>query len=652
MKRILSIFLCIAMLSSMIAMTAVAYDEDVYNGITNENIMSFKVTDGNSGEEKTTFKPGDTIFITGTMDSIWGDPEIDDDVTGYEGNVLPGAYGMSTFTTAMVFPIDVFTPKAGASAAGKSTIANFSGICPVTKTALADAKKTGFYSFITEALTMNEDEDQYTFFTGSGELCTWKLTVNEDAAAGTYLLPVGAYAITDYETGAADGLIPKWEFFGNWYADLGHSDSQLNDRAVKFVSPTGQNVNDDPTQGAYIAITIEGEGGSVTPPEPPVVEDPMSFEFAAADGSYVAGDTVEVVLSVKNNEGLDQDAISSHFEFDNSALKLIGISTPIAGLEAPELSFDSLNAQGKYEDLGKLTSIDAFFTGSASVTEDCALITLTFEVLPTAAGAETKVIGASNEAHEYPDAVIKLAANHTHDFKENVTPATCTTKGYTDTACACGLTYRTAEESAKGHTASTDPADTISVPATCTERGYTTTKCSVCGGAAKVTYSDALGHDFEQIVSEVSCTTDGFTMNKCKTCGHEEDKVITATAYGHKNPDGSDAYGEPYISTKPTTSSVGYWGKDCSICGDTWEFEEIKKLDIMWGDNDMNGKINLGDVAVLLKHIAKWKNLYISLDNADVTHDGRINALDASKLLKYIAKWPNIDLSAGATVVG
>jgi len=246
--------------------------------------------------------------------------------------------------------------------------------------------------------------------------------------------------------------------------------------------------------------------------------------------------------------------------------------------------------------------------------------------------------------------VIKLAANHTHDFKENVTPATCTTKGYTDTACDCGLTYRTAEEPSLGHTASTNPADTISVPATCTERGYTTTKCSVCGGAAKVEYADALGHDFENIVSEVSCTSDGFTMKKCKTCGHEEDKVITDTAYGHKHPDGSDAYGEDFVAQKPTTNAVGYMGKKCAICGDIWMHTEIPILPVKYGDCNMDGKINLADASTLLKKIAKWE-LYFSVENADVNHDGRVNLVDANKLLKYLAKWPNIDLSAGSTQV-
>ena len=298
MKRIISMFLTVTMLASMIAMAVSAYDQDVYESITNENVMSFKVTD-ELGNEKDSFEAGDQIWITGTMDSIWGDPTIEDDVYGYEGNILPGAYGMSAFTTAMVFPLDVFTPKAGASAAGKSTIANFGATCPVTKTSLTDAKKTGFYSFITEALPMNEDEDQYTPFTGSGELCTWKLTVNEDAAPGTYLLPIGAYGITDLETGAANGLVPKWEFFGNWYADLGHSDSQLNDRVVKFVSPTGQNVNDDPTQGAYIAIQV---GGAATEEDIAAAAEFDALVDAIGTDIWAAGDALRI--DAVNNDGL------------------------------------------------------------------------------------------------------------------------------------------------------------------------------------------------------------------------------------------------------------------------------------------------------------------------------------------------------------
>lgn len=56
------------------------------------------------------------------------------------------------------------------------------------------------------------------------------------------------------------------------------------------------------------------------------------------------------------------------------------------------------------------------------------------------------------------------------------------------------------------------------------------------------------------------------------------------------------------------------------------------------GDTNGNGKINLADVSLMLKHIAKW-NVPINAEAADVTDDSKVNLADAALLLKYIAKW-------------
>lgn len=55
---------------------------------------------------------------------------------------------------------------------------------------------------------------------------------------------------------------------------------------------------------------------------------------------------------------------------------------------------------------------------------------------------------------------------------------------------------------------------------------------------------------------------------------------------------------------------------------------------------DVNGdtKINLADVSLILKYIAKW-DVVLDLDAADVTDDGNVNLADVSLMLKYIAKW-------------
>ncbi len=56
------------------------------------------------------------------------------------------------------------------------------------------------------------------------------------------------------------------------------------------------------------------------------------------------------------------------------------------------------------------------------------------------------------------------------------------------------------------------------------------------------------------------------------------------------------------------------------------------------GDVNGDGKINLGDVAMLLKHIAKW-NTDIHVSAIDANLDNKENLADAAHILKYIAKW-------------
>ncbi len=56
------------------------------------------------------------------------------------------------------------------------------------------------------------------------------------------------------------------------------------------------------------------------------------------------------------------------------------------------------------------------------------------------------------------------------------------------------------------------------------------------------------------------------------------------------------------------------------------------------GDANRDGKVNVNDVTLLLKHIAKW-DVVIDLNLAEVNDDGKINISDVTLILKYIAKW-------------
>ena len=64
---------------------------------------------------------------------------------------------------------------------------------------------------------------------------------------------------------------------------------------------------------------------------------------------------------------------------------------------------------------------------------------------------------------------------------------------------------------------------------------------------------------------------------------------------------------------------------------------------VTYGDSNGDGKINMLDVLLMRKHIAK-QPVELDFVASDVTHDDKLNMLDVLKLRKFIAKQP-VDLS-------
>ena len=73
---------------------------------------------------------------------------------------------------------------------------------------------------------------------------------------------------------------------------------------------------------------------------------------------------------------------------------------------------------------------------------------------------------------------------------------------------------------------------------TCEEQGYTTHTCELCGDSYKDSYTDALGHEWDEgkVTKEATCTEDGETTFTCKTCGKTKTEKIDAL--GHKFENG------------------------------------------------------------------------------------------------------------------
>ena len=98
--------------------------------------------------------------------------------------------------------------------------------------------------------------------------------------------------------------------------------------------------------------------------------------------------------------------------------------------------------------------------------------------------------------------------------------------------------------------------------ATCT----TPQLCTKCGAVIKNT----LGHDYQEDVTAPTCTAMGFTTFTCSRCGDTYDGAYT-------NPTGHTP-SEWIVDKEPDQDSAGSRHKECTVCGEVLETEELEKL--------------------------------------------------------------------------
>ena len=168
---------------------------------------------------------------------------------------------------------------------------------------------------------------------------------------------------------------------------------------------------------------------------------------------------------------------------------------------------------------------------------------------------------------DYTTYAEKPALNHSYNAA--VTNPTCTTAGYTTYTCSvCGDTYKDDEVAALGHTAGEVVVEN-NVDATCTEDGSydNVVYCTVCDDeiSRNTVTVDALGHDYEAVVTAPTCTTAGYTTYTCSVCGdsYTDDEVI-ATGHSFTN----------YISNEDATCTAD--GTETATC-DNCEATDTRK---------------------------------------------------------------------------
>ena len=155
-----------------------------------------------------------------------------------------------------------------------------------------------------------------------------------------------------------------------------------------------------------------------------------------------------------------------------------------------------------------------------------------------------------------------LAANihynyvsHTHSYKDVVTAPTCTAKGYTTHTCACGDSYVDTYTDALGH--AWDEGKVTKQP-TETETGVKTFTCTRCGETRTETMPVIPHvHSYKDVVTAPTCTAKGYTTHTC-ACG--DSYVDTYTdALGH-------AWDEGKVTKEATETTQGSMTYTCTRC--------------------------------------------------------------------------------------
>ena len=159
---------------------------------------------------------------------------------------------------------------------------------------------------------------------------------------------------------------------------------------------------------------------------------------------------------------------------------------------------------------------------------------------------------------EYWSQPVTFTTAHTHYYTATVTAPTCTTKGYTTHTCACGDSYVDTYTDALGH--AWDNGKVTKQP-TEAETGVKTFTCTRCGETKteiipKLTHE----HSYKAVVTAPTCTEKGYTTYTC-ACG---DSYVDSYVL----PLGHD-WGSGKVTKEPTATENGIKTYICARCGET-----------------------------------------------------------------------------------
>ena len=170
-----------------------------------------------------------------------------------------------------------------------------------------------------------------------------------------------------------------------------------------------------------------------------------------------------------------------------------------------------------------------------------------------------------------------------HNEETETKEATCTEEGYIITQCTtCNEVLSETTIPAKGHTGgeatctakavcevcnepygepATHETEEEIISPTCTEKGYILRSCKHCDFSERVSETDALGHEFEEYISDnnATCTEDGTETAKCTRCDETDTRTVSGSAKGHD-------YGEWIITSSAGCTEDGEERRYCAAC--------------------------------------------------------------------------------------
>ena len=159
---------------------------------------------------------------------------------------------------------------------------------------------------------------------------------------------------------------------------------------------------------------------------------------------------------------------------------------------------------------------------------------------------------------EYWSQPVTFTTAHTHYYTATVTAPTCTAKGYTTHTCACGNSYVDTYTDALGH--AWDNGKVTKQP-TETETGTKTFTCTRCGETkTEIIPKFTHEHSYKAVVTAPTCTEKGYTTHTC-ACG---DSYVDSYVL----PLGHD-WGSGKVTKEPTATENGIKTYICARCGET-----------------------------------------------------------------------------------